>query len=92
MYLFRKNTKTIQAVSITHLRRNIKKYLDDVSKSSDEIVVSRASEDEAVVIMSMKEYNALNETGHLLSTATNRERLHDSVNQLKNGKTHKFKL
>lgn len=77
---------------MTQLRSNMKKYLDDVSKSSDVIVVSRASENEAVVILSMKEYNALNETGHLLSTAANRQRLHDSIDQLKHGKTHSFKL
>lgn len=84
--------KAMRAVSISQLRSNIKKYLDDVSKSSDTIIVSRATDEEAVVILSLREYNALIETGHLLASDANRKRLHESIDQLNQGKTRNIDL
>jgi antitoxin YefM len=70
----------------------MKEYFDYVSKSMGVIIVPRNKENEAIVIISIQEYNSLLETEHLLSTNNNRNRIQESINQMAQEKTVLFKV
>ena len=82
----------MKAITISTLRKDMKKHFDYVSQSMEIIIVPRNKENEAVVIMSIQEYNSLKETEFLLSTKSNIIRLQESIEQVTAGKNITYNL
>ncbi|MBS0001349.1 MAG: type II toxin-antitoxin system Phd/YefM family antitoxin, partial [Cyclobacteriaceae bacterium] len=59
---------------------------DNVEDNNETLIIKRKTGKGAVVI-SLDEYNSMMETLHLLSSKKNADRLYESIQQLKSGKT-----
>ena len=81
----------MKAITISSLRTNMKRYFDHVSETEDVLIVPlNNNQDDAVVVISIKEYNALIETSHLMSTEANRKHLERSIESLHKGNLKAF--
>ncbi|TAF77661.1 MAG: type II toxin-antitoxin system Phd/YefM family antitoxin [Bacteroidetes bacterium] len=74
----------MNVVNYTDFRLNLKKRLDAVSDSNDLLVINRP-DNKNVVLISLQEYNALQETLHVLSSEKNRIRLAEAIDRTNKG-------
>jgi antitoxin YefM len=70
--------------SISDFRKDIKKYLDQVTQNFETLIINRGK-DSGVVILSLEEFNALTTTQHELSSSTNEKRLDSAIKKFKSG-------
>lgn len=75
----------MKTITINELRNEFKNHIDLVS-NSDEVLMVSTGNNEAVIMMSFREYNSLIETHHLLSNPANSVRLYKSLDQVIDGK------
>ena len=75
----------MDVVSYSEARANLKDVMDRVVADKTEVVVTRQKA-EAVVMVSLSEWNSISETLHLLSSPRNAERLRRSIKQMDAGK------
>lgn len=79
------------AANYTEFRTGLKKYLDAVESNNETLIIKRGT-GKGTVLLSLDEYNSIMETVHLLSSKANADRLYESINQMKAGKTVRKKL
>jgi len=75
----------IKAITYTAARQNLAKTMEKVCNDHSPVIVTRKSSN-SVVIMSLEDYEALEETAYLLRSPKNTRRLIESIAQLENGK------
>jgi antitoxin YefM len=75
----------MKALSYTALRNTLAKTMEKVCDDHEPIVITRKSEG-AVVMLSLEDYESLEETTYLLRSPKNVKRLFESISQLEEGK------
>ncbi|MGD9930056.1 MAG: type II toxin-antitoxin system Phd/YefM family antitoxin [Mangrovibacterium sp.] len=71
----------MKAVNYSELRQNLKANLDQVTDNEELLVVHRPK-GKSIVMMSLAEFNAIQETMHLNRSKTNRERLESAIENI----------
>ncbi len=75
----------MRAISYTAARSNLAKTMEKVCEDHDPVIITRRN-NEAVVMISLEDYEALNETAYLLQSPRNAKRLLESIEELDSGK------
>lgn len=75
----------MKTMSYTESRARYAEVLDSVVDDREEVVITRAGH-EAAVIVSLDDYESLKETAYLLRSPANARRLLASIDELESGK------
>jgi antitoxin YefM len=75
----------MDAITYTNARNNLARTMDSVNQNHAPIIITRQS-GAPVVMMSLEDFNAWEETAYLLRSPVNAKRLKDSVAAIAAGK------
>ena len=75
----------MEITTYSHFRQNLKSFMDLVLTSSAPLFVTRSKGDD-IVVLSKSDYESMQETLHLLSSARNAERLFKGIKEFEKGK------
>lgn len=81
----------LDAITYSAARANLAGTMDRVCEDHEPIIITRNGQ-QAVVMLSLDDYNAMEETAYLLRSPRNAKRLVDAIAELEAGKGRERKL
>ncbi len=74
----------MDAITYTHAREHLAEMMDRVCEDHAPIIITRKSQ-HAVVLMSLEDYESIEETAYLLRSPENARLLRESIAELESG-------
>src|SRR5215471_9466295 len=81
----------MKSITYTAARGNLASTINRVCEDNAPVVITR-NRDQSVVMLSLAEYESLQETAHLLRSLANAKRLLDSLDAIKRGRLIRKKI
>ena len=85
------DTVHMNAITYTAARENLASTMDKVCEDREPVIITR-NRDQAVVMVSLEDYKAMEETAYLMRSPANARRLLASIRQLESGQGKARKL
>jgi len=76
---------SMNAISYTAARENLASTMDRVCEDHTPVIITR-NRDQSVVMLSLEDFESLEETAYLMRSPANAQRLLEAIHALENGK------
>ena len=80
----------MKAITYSNARKNLRSLIQDVCNNAEPTIIVSDESGEQAVLISLEDYQNLEETAYLLRTPANRAHLERSLQNLKDGKLVSF--
>lgn len=82
----------MKAITYSNARKNLRALIRNVCNNAEPTIIVGSEDDEQAVLISLDDFQAMEETAYLLSSPANRTHLEKSLQEAKNGKLIEFSI
>jgi antitoxin YefM len=80
----------MRAITYSNARKNLRALIQNVCKNAEPTIIVGSQDEEQAVLVSLDDFQAMEETAYLLGSPTNRAHLEKSLQEAKDGRFVEF--